>query len=134
MNAFPFLSTAQWLVVLRVTLALLLAAHGVMRASVGTVDDFGVFLDSRGFPFGLGLAWAITVYEVVGGGLLAAGRWVRPICAGFVLHQVMGIALVHAPRGWFVVGHQVGGAEYSVLLVCAFLVVASTARPVSRTT
>ncbi|MCA0374285.1 MAG: DoxX family protein [Gemmatimonadetes bacterium] len=125
---FPFLSTDRWLVVLRVVLGLYMCAHGATRAAVGTVDDFGVFLAGRGFPLGLALAWGITITEIAGGLTLAAGRVVRPLCAVFVLQHVMGILLVHGPRGWFTVGHQSGGAEYSVLLVVCLLVVASAAQ------
>jgi putative oxidoreductase len=38
----------------------------------------------------------------------------------------MGIVLVHARNGWFVVGYSDGGAEYSTLLILCFLLVAST--------
>lgn len=125
MQRFPFLSTPQWLLLLRITLGLYMAAHGATRAAVGTVDDFGVFLSAKGFPLGLQLAWVITCTEIVGGLTLAAGRLVRPLAAGFALEHMMGILLVHAPRGWFTVGHQAGGAEYSVLLVLCFLLTAS---------
>ncbi len=37
----------------------------------------------------------------------------------------MGIVLVHAPAGWFVVGHGRNGMEYSVLLIAALLCVGS---------
>jgi len=126
-TAFPFLRTAQWLLVLRVVIALYMVAHGVTRAAVDTVDDFGGFLTLKGFPFGTALAWSITLVEIAGGLLLASGRLVRPLAAVFVMQHAMGILLVHAPRGWFTVGHQSGGAEYSVLLLLCFLVVASTA-------
>lgn len=124
-RAFPFLATSTWLVVLRVVLGLYMAAHGGMRVAMGTVDDFGGYLDGRGFPFGIVIAWGITVFEMVGGASFAAGHWVRPIAAIFALEHVMGIILVHAPRGWFTVGHQTGGAEYSVLLLLCFLLSAS---------
>jgi len=127
LRSFPFLSTQRWLIVLRATLGVYMALHGIVRAYVGTVDDFGGFLDSRGFPMGVALAWAITSFEIAGGFTLAAGRFVRAICAVFALQHVMGIVLVHAPRGWFTVGHQAGGAEYSVLLLLCFLLIASTA-------
>ena len=109
----------------RILVAGLFMAHGIIRAAVGTVDDFGAFLDSRGFPMGLVLAWFITVYEIVGGAALAAGKWTRPLALGFVAHQVMGIILVHAKNGWFVVGHGTYGVEYSVLLIGSCLVIAS---------
>jgi putative oxidoreductase len=128
LNRFPFLPTAQWLVVLRVVLGLYMVAHGATRAAVGTVDDFGGFLDSRGFPLGVVLAWGITINEIVGGLTLAGGRFVRVLAGVFAAEHAMGIILVHAPRGWFTVGHQAGGAEYSVLLLLCFLLTASTAR------
>lgn len=128
LSRFPFLSTAQWLLVLRAALGLYMAAHGTTRALVGTVDDFGGFLANQGLPAGVPVAWAITINEIVGGLTLASGRFVRPLAAVFAFEHVMGIILVHAPRGWFTVGHQAGGAEYSVLLLLCFLLTASTAR------
>lgn len=123
---FPFLPTQTWLQVLRVVLGLYMCAHGATRAAVGTVDDFGGFLSGRGFPFGVVLAWTITIVEIVGGLTLASGRVVRVLAGVFALEHVMGIVLVHAPNGWFTVGHQSGGAEYSVLLLVCFLLIAST--------
>jgi putative oxidoreductase len=128
LTRFPFLSTTQWLLILRVVLGLYMAAHGLARASLGTVDDFGGFLAAQGLPAGVALAWAITAVEIVGGLMLAAGRMVRRLSATFAVEHSVGIVLVHAPRGWFTVGHQVGGAEYSVLLLLCFLLTASTAR------
>lgn len=109
----------------RILVAGLFIAHGIIRAAVGTVDEFGAFLDSRGFPLGIVLAWIITVYEIVGGAALAAGKWTRPLALGFVAHQVMGIILVHAKNGWFVVGHGTYGVEYSVLLIGSCLLIAA---------
>lgn len=128
LSRFPFLSTAQWLVVLRVALGLYMAAHGTTRTVVGTVGDFGSFLANQGLPAGVLVAWAVTINEIVGGATLASGRFVRPLAAVFAFEHIMGIILVHAPRGWFTVGHQTGGAEYSVLLLVCFLLTASTAR------
>jgi putative oxidoreductase len=125
---FPFIPTATWLRVLRILLGLYMAAHGTTRAIVGTVDDFGGFLASRGFPAGVALAWAITTFEILGGLTLASGHLVRLLAGVFAAEHVMGIILVHAPRGWFTVGYQAGGAEYSVLLLLCFLLVASTDR------
>jgi len=109
---------------LRWATALLLIIHGVTRLAQGTVGDFGGFLSSKGFPLGAALAWSITVYEIGGGLLLAAGRFVRPLAVAFALELAMGIVLVHAQEGWFVVGAGRNGVEYSVLLICAFLAVA----------
>jgi putative oxidoreductase len=125
---FPFLDTTQWLTVLRIVIGLYMVAHGTTRAVVGTVDDFGGFFASKGIPAGVVLAWCITIWEIVGGLTLASGRFVRLIAGGFALEHLFGIILVHLPRGWFTVGHQAGGAEFSVLLLICFLLTASTAR------
>ena len=64
--------------------------------------------------------------------LLAWGLLVRPLCLAYSAIYLMGIALVHAPAGWFVVGLGRNGMEYSVLLIACLLGVgyASTARRV----
>ncbi len=62
---------------------------------------------------------------------LAACRWTpRPsevhrwIALGFAVEPTVGIAMVHAKEGWFVVGGGRNGAEYSVLLIGIMLAVA----------
>lgn len=117
-------SARHALTALRIGVALLLIVHGVARVGLGIVDDFGGFLNGIGFPFGVALAWGITVFEIVGGLVLAAGRWIRPIALVFALELAMGIVLVHAPEGWFVVGAGRNGMEYSVLLIAVLLAVA----------
>ena len=120
---------------LRVCVALLLLAHGVARATLGIVDDFGVFL--AGLPLlgpggGLALAWCITAVEVLGGATLAVGRLVVPLSAWFVLQLFGGIALVHAREGWFVVGAGRNGVEYSVLLIAVLTAVAWDGRATAQ--
>ena len=102
---------------LRVTVALLLFIHGAYRLLVHGVPDFGGFLASKGFPFGVALAGAITAFELAGGTLLAWGRLVRPVACGFMANLLAGILLVHGREGWFVVGGGRNGVEYSVLLI-----------------
>ena len=109
---------------LRLTLAGLIAAHGWARLLAGGVPPFGTFLASQGFPTGLELAMAVTALEIVGSIVLAAGRFVAPLCIVFSLVYLTGIALVHAKAGWFVVGLGRNGAEYSVLLIVCLLCVA----------
>ena len=48
---------------------------------------------------------------------MLAGRWLRPVCMVYALQIATGIALVHAPAGWFVVGLGRNGVEYSVLIL-----------------
>jgi putative oxidoreductase len=128
MKRFPFISLAPMLIVFRVTVALLLAAHGAMRLSEGTVGNFGDFLNSKGFMIGPSIAWFLTLFEIAGGLLMAAGYLVKWIAAIFMIEILMGIILVHAVNGWFVVGHQVGGMEYSVLIIFSLLLIAASAK------
>ncbi len=120
------------LTALRVVVSLLLIVHGIARVVLGIVDDFGVFLAGVGFPLGAVLAWAVTVLEIAGGGLLAAGKWIRPLALYFAAQLVLGIVLVHAREGWFVVGAGRNGMEYSVLLIVVLLALAYAAKPAPR--
>ena len=119
-------SPALALAILRAGTALLLIIHGIARAWLGIVDDFGVVLGAWGFPAGLTLAWTITIVEIVGGTLLAAGMFVLPLCAWFAFQLLMGIYLIHGRVGWFVVGAGRNGVEYSVLLMLCLIVIAMT--------
>lgn len=112
------------LVFIRVLLAVLMFIHGAARISNGTVDDLGGFLSGRGFPLGFFLAWAITLFELVGSVLLAAGFYTWIVALIFAVHLSVGVALVHWKQGWFVVGAGTGGMEYSALLIASFLAIA----------
>lgn len=122
---------AAW-IVLRVTLAVLIAVHGWARLLSGAVDPFGAWLTSQGIPAGHVVAWAITVLEIAGTGLLAAGRVVFSLTVVFAAIYAVGVAMVHAKAGWFVVGLGRNGAEYSVLLIVALLCVGAQHAPFRR--
>jgi putative oxidoreductase len=128
-TAFPYLTLQQSLVLLRVAVALFFMAHAAVRVVVGGVPQFGAFLEARGFPFGVAIVWAISVYELAGGITFALGRWVRELAVGFMLIVVGGIVLIHAGRGWFVGEHGTGGVEYSLSLLVSLIVLAAAARP-----
>ncbi len=110
-------------VALRITLAGLIAAHGWARLLAGGVPPFGLFLESQGLPLGAALAMAITTLEILGSVALLLGRWVPPLALTFAFVYAVGVALVHARAGWFVVGLGRNGAEYSVLLIVCLLCV-----------
>ena len=115
-------SRFSWLM-LRLMLAALIAVHGWARLIADGVDPFGAFLNTQGFPLGLVLAYAITATEIVGSLLFAAGRLVTPLAVLYASIYAMGIVLVHAKAGWFVVGLGRNGSEYSVLLIVCLLCV-----------
>jgi len=118
---------------LRLTLAGLIAAHGWTRVIVGGVVPFGEWLDSQSIPFGVVTAAAITGIEIAGSLLLALRRMVIPLCLLLSAIYVTGIALVHAREGWFVVGHGRNGAEYSVLIIVCLAAIALMERQATRT-
>lgn len=114
------------LLVLRVVVAVLILIHGLFRAFSGGVDPFGQFLSAVGFPLGTPIAWTITVIEIAGSVVLAAGFRVGLISLYFAAELTMGIVLVHLREGWFVVGGGRNGMEYSVLLIAVLVVQAWT--------
>jgi putative oxidoreductase len=126
MKNFPFVTEATALKLFRVLTALLLVAHGSIRLYAGTVNGFGEFLNSKGFMIGPAIAWFLTIFEIAGGLLLAAGFFKKWIAAVFIIELVFGIILVHATNGWFVVGYQSGGVEYSVLLIASLFLIAAS--------
>jgi putative oxidoreductase len=133
------LPAASALALLRAGTALMMITHGIGRSWLGIVDDFGVVLSAWGFPAGFVLAWTITLVEIVGGALLAAGLFVLPLSAWFIFQLLMGIYLIHGRVGWFVVGAGRNGMEYSVLLILCLVVIAltrdvSSARPPASAT
>lgn len=114
----------QSLLALRLTVATLIFIHGVFRLLSGGVAGFGEFLNGSHIPLGSAVAWTITVVEIAGTLVLAVGRWVRPLALYFAAELSVGIALVHAQAGWFVVGGGRNGVEFSLLLIACFLVLA----------
>jgi putative oxidoreductase len=108
----------------RVVVALIMFIHGVGRIYFGIVGTFGEFLTLNGFPLGFYLAWAITIFEIVGSVTIALGFYVAPLAAIFAVHLLCGIYLVHLKDGWFTVGAGRNGVEFSVLLIASFITLA----------
>ena len=107
---------------LRLAVAFIFLTHGITRIGLGP-EGFGQFLTSKGFPFGTVLAWGITIFELIGAPLLALGVATRIVAVIFIVELVFGIALVHWPEGWFVVGAGRNGYEYSFLLIISLLAI-----------
>ena len=109
--------------ILRVAVASVFVVHGIARMSAGTVSNFGQYLSGSGLPAGGAIAWTLTLVEIAGGILLALGLAVRPLAVWFAAQILVGIVMIHAKAGWFVVGAGRNGAEYSVLILAALLAV-----------
>lgn len=125
LHRFPFIAERPAMQVLRVTVALVFVLHAAVRIDKGTIPQFAAFLHSRGWPLSLVLVWLLTFFEIVGGLLLAAGYFVKPLAGGFLIILLIGILLIHARQGWFVGEHGTGGSEYSIILMAALLVLAA---------
>jgi len=121
--------SAEALVGLRFAIAALLFVHGLYRVASGGVAGFGDFLDGNHLPAGHLLAWTVTIMELVGTVILAAGRLVRPLALSFAAELAVGILLVHSHAGWFVVGGGRNGMEYSVALIAILLAQAWAGAP-----
>jgi putative oxidoreductase len=105
------------LVFIRLVLCVMMFVHGAARIANGTVDDLGGTLSSHGIPLGLILAWLITLFELVGSVLLAAGFYAWILALVFAARIALWVVLVHWKEGWF-------GMEFSVLLTASFLAIA----------
>lgn len=123
------LASQQALIWIRCILAALLFIHGIARWQADAVTPFAGFLEARGIPFGIAIAWFITLFEVMATPILAWGRWVTPIALIFCVIYACGIWLVHATEGWFVVGLGRNGVEYSVLIMACLIGLAWAHRP-----
>ena len=110
--------------VVRVVVAGLIFIHGAARFYFGGVEPFGGWLAGQGFPFGLQQAWAVTIYELVAPLFIVARRFVTIACLGHIIILSLGLVLVHAPAGWYVVGLGRNGVEYSVLLITCLICMA----------
>ena len=114
--------------IIRIVVALILFLHAACAfLHPGDIRGFGHFLGSRGFPFGVGLAWAVMILQSACSLALLARRLVLAACIGHIFVLGVGIWLVHAPY-WRTVGLADGdhqpGAEFSVLMVACLLGVA----------
>jgi putative oxidoreductase len=103
--------------ILRILMGLIFMAHGIARLVDYSLPGFGEFLESKSFPAGFYLAWAITIFEITGGLLMVFRKFVPLFCVVEILILLTGIVIVHAQNGWFVVGKTLGGIEYSVVLI-----------------
>ncbi|RTY93903.1 DoxX family protein [Flavobacterium sp. GT3R68] len=115
------LSPQKSLQIFRIILPLFLMIHGLFRLISGGVDGFGIFLDSNHFVGGAVIAWSLTILEIVGSLFIILGYFVKWLSLLFICELIMGVVLVHASNGWFVVGGGSGGIEYSLLLVLGYL-------------
>lgn len=109
------------LALLRVVLGVIFISHGA-PVLFGGMEGQAEFFGSLGIPLPLIVAWGIGLLEFFGGIALLIGLLVTPVSLLLVIQMFAGIVLVHAPRGWYVVGPEAnGGVEFSVLLAASLM-------------
>ncbi len=109
------------LAILRVVVGVIFIAHGAPKIFGGMEGTAG-FFGSLGIPLPIVAAWMISLLEFLGGIALIAGFLVTPIALLLTTHMLIGILLVHAANGFYVVGPEAqGGVEFSLLLGASLL-------------
>jgi len=108
---------------LRIAMIIILLAHSIPGMLDGGVNNFGNFyLNQVGFaPIGVALAWVIKLSHVVAAGCLLVERYVKWACGVTILILIAGIAMVHYPEGWYVVGGGRNGVEFNFLIIFVLL-------------
>ena len=106
--------------ILRVVLAVIYISHGAPKL-LGGVGSLARTLTGAGFPVATAWAWLVTLLEFFGGLLLLVGLLVTPIALLFCVEMILGILIVHAANGWYVIGPGSGGVEFNVLLIASLL-------------
>ena len=109
------------LAILRVVVGVIFVAHGA-PAVFGSMEGTAAVMDSLGVPLPIVAAWAVKLLEFVGGISLIVGFLVTPVALLLATHMMVGIVLVHAARGFYVVGPDANsGIEFNLLLMAALL-------------
>lgn len=111
---------------LRFVIAFILIMHSIPGMVSGGVHDFGkLYLDAKGFaPLGIYIAWTIKLSHVAAAICLLINKYVRLAAWVTILILIAGIAMVHAPEGWYVVGGGRNGVEFNVLLIAVLVYLA----------
>ena len=105
------------LAILRIVLGVIFIAHGWPK--LGDMAATADFLGGIGVPAPIVAAWAVTALELGGGLLLLVGFLVTPVALLLTAHMLTGIVLVHAARGFYVLGLGTGGIEFNLILAAA---------------
>lgn len=104
----------------RLSLGVVLLAHGLLKLFVFTLPGTVAFFGSLGLP---AIAAYLTVFaEVVGGIAIIAGLYTR-LAAILSLPVLIGSFWAHAGNGWLF-SNEGGGWEFPALLVALAVVVA----------
>lgn len=110
---------------LRFAVSVILILHSVPGMFNNGINDFGRFyLSENGFgSLGVPMAWAIKLSHVLCAVCLLLNRFTKLAAIITILILVMGIIMVHAKEGWYVVGGGRNGVEFNFLLIFVLLTI-----------
>lgn len=109
------------LAILRVVLGVIFIAHGAPSV-FGGMEGTTALMDSLRIPLPEAAAWAVSLLGFLGGISLIAGFLVTPVALLLTIHVMLGIVLVQAARGFYVLGPNAnGGIEFNLLLAASLL-------------
>ena len=118
MNTAPRFNPVDYgITLLRLALATMFLAHGLLKVLVFTLPGTASFFASVGFP-GF-LAYIVAPAEIIAGTALLLGFRTRLVAAAMI-PLLLGATVVHAGNGWVFSGAN-GGWEYPAYLVIAAL-------------
>ena len=104
----------------RLSLGVILLAHGLLKVFVFTIPGTVGFFESLGLP---AIIAYLTIFgEIAGGAALIAGLYTR-LTALLSVPILLGATWAHAGNGW-VFSNQGGGWEFPALLVVMAIAVA----------
>ncbi|WP_081996892.1 DoxX family protein [Microbacterium sp. ZOR0019] len=119
----PSAAASMGLLVLRVVVGAIFAAHGAQKIFEFTIPGtIGSFAD-MGVPLAEIAAPVVAFLELVGGILLILGFLTRPVGILLTIDMAVALALVHLPAGLWVAE---GGYEFVAVLGVAALALALT--------
>ena len=105
---------------LRVTLGVILLAHGLLKVFVFTIPGTVGFFESLGLP---AIAAYLTILGEIAGGIgLILGVYAR-LAAALSIPILLGAAWTHFGNGW-VFSNEGGGWEFPALLAILAIIVA----------
>lgn len=112
-------TTNEWaILILRIIVGIVFAAHGGQKLFMMGFDGVAGFFGSLGIPLPMIAAIVVTLLEFVGGLALILGIGTRYVAALLVMDMLVAIATVHLANGFFV---SDGGYELVLLLAAGAL-------------
>jgi putative oxidoreductase len=121
------------LLVLRVSLGVIMTAHGLQKVQRGPAEFGRTALDSLGVPAPEVMGYVVTFVELGGGILLILGLLTRLAALGLTVDLVVALLLVKVKVGLIAEEGAGAGAELDLALIAGFLaLLLMGGRPVAR--